>query len=178
MTINHPTKLHLLYAAAAAALLLTAGCKTTEANYRAAYETTIAHQNEKAADDGQGMVMAGTVKPLETEIAKGIIVPAYTAWLSPSKEADIASRDDIDKYSVVVARFRQAFNARQMRSRLQAGAYPGALIIKTGDAYFVATSTTQVPDSAAMALKAVEADSTLLLKDPYPFIFRPGHLVR
>lgn len=162
-----------------AALALLPACKTTEANYRAAYETTIAHQREKAGDtDTPALQPTGALTPRDVTVDGGITLPLATAWLSFIKEADVAPRDSVRLYNVAVARFRQIFNARQMLSRLRASGYPGALILKTRDAYFVATASTSSPDSALADLRHVEADSSISLREPYPFIIRPSHLTR
>ncbi len=176
--MNTNSRLTLLPVAAIASALLLCACKTTEANYKAAYETTVAHQREKASDDHDGMKIAGVPDPIVTQIGNGISLPITTTWIGRSKEPGVADLDTVGKYNIVIARFRQIFNARQMQSRLQKTGYPEALILKTTDAYFVATATTSIPDSAASCLSKVESDTTLRLRPPYPFVLRAGHLVR
>lgn len=172
------SRLSMLPLAAITSAFILCACKTTEANYKAAYETTVAHQREKAAGDHEGMTVAGAPNPAATQIGNGITVPMTTAWIGYSKEEGVADRDTVQKYNIVVARFRQIFNARQMQARLRQSGYPEALILRTTDAYFVATATTAQPDSAAKDLDRVAADSTLRLRPPYPFVLRPGHLAR
>ncbi|MBD5345625.1 MAG: hypothetical protein HDR92_00640 [Bacteroides sp.] len=172
------TSMQLLPFVAAMSLTLLCGCRTTESNYKNAYETVVAHQREKNDSDVPGMTQSGTPLPKETEIAPGVTVPLLTAWISSAKENDVADRDTVKRYNVAVGRFRQAFNARQMLSRLRSSGYPEALVLKSTDCYFVATSTTAIPDSAINRLRRVEADSSLRLRAPYPFILRPGHLAR
>lgn len=162
-----------------AALALLTACKTTEANYRNAYDTVVAHQREKSGDpDTPELQSTGTAATRQVEIAQGITVPVTTVWLSVTKEADVTPVKDVRKYNVTVARFRQAFNARQMLGRLHNSGYPSALILKTNDAYYVATSTTASPDSAAAAMRAAEADTTMRLRPPFPYILIPAHLNR
>ena len=163
---------------AATALLLLSGCKTTEANYKAAYETAAAHQRERTGNiDTPELTPRGALTPTPTAV-DGVTLPLATTWITSVKEQDVAPYSSVKKYNVTVARFRQIFNARQMLSRLKADGYPDALVIKTADAYFVATESTLKADSAYIGLEKVKADSTLSLRPPYPFILRPGHLAR
>lgn len=165
-------------AVAAACVVMASGCKTTEANYKAAYETTVAHRNEKTSDDVPGMKAAGTPEPKDMEVAPGITLPVITAWIGSAGEAGVAHRDSVRLYNVVVARFRQVFNARQMSERLRSSGYPGALVLRTNDAYFVSTASTSSPQEAQEALRRVADDQSLRLRSPYPLIVRPNHLAR
>ena len=163
---------------AVSALLLLSGCKTTEANYKAAYETAAAHQRERTGNvDTPELTQRGALTPTPTTV-DGITLPLATTWITSVKEKDVAPYSSVKKYNVAVARFRQIFNARQMLTRLKAGGYHDAFVIKTADAYFVATETTSKADSAYIGLEKVNADSSLRLRTPFPFILRPGHLAR
>lgn len=156
------------------------GCKTTEANYRNAYETTLAHRREKAADDDAptALTAMGGNRPAMVHVAPGDSLPMSTVWISGARETDVADRDTVGRFNVAVGRFRQSFNARQMLARLRRSGYPGALILKSADAYFVAAATTDIIDSARSCLRRVEADPSLSLREPFPFILRPANTVR
>lgn len=163
---------------AVSALLLLSGCKTTEANYKAAYETAAAHQRERTGNvDSPELTQRGALTPSPTTI-DGVTLPLATTWITSVKEKDVAPYSSVKKYNVAVARFRQIFNARQMLTRLKADGYPDAFVVKTAEAYFVATETTSKADSAYIGLEKVKADSSLSLRTPFPFILRPGHLAR
>lgn len=168
-----------LIMAAAALTALLPSCKTNENNYREAYETVVAHQRDRQGDlDIPELKATGALAPRDMEIS-GVTLPVATTWLRNEGSGHLVTRlDSVERYNVVVARFRQSFNAGQMLDRLRRGNYPHALVLKTSDSYYVATSTTSIPDSAAARLKAVAADTTLRLKAPFPFILRPGHLAR
>ena len=176
MKINTPILGHA--AVAMICIMLASGCKTTEANYKAAYETTVAHRNEKGADDVPGMKAAGTPEPKDIEAAPGLTLPVITAWIGSTSEDGVAHRDSVKLYNVVVARFRQIFNARQMAERLRASGYGNATVLRTNDAYFVSTATTSSPQEAQEALRHVADDQSLRLRSPYPLIVRPNHLAR
>lgn len=165
---------------AALAALAISSCKTTEANYRSAYETTVAHQRERQGGlDTPELTATGALTPRPTEVSNGVTLPIATAWLRNEHNSNVTTRlDSVKRYNIVVARFRQSFNAGQMLSRLRRENYPEALVLKTADNYYVATSTTANPDTALARIRAVAADSSLRLKAPFPFILRPGHLAR
>lgn len=167
------------FIAGAAALALLGSCKTNENNYRQAYETTMAHQRERHGDlDIPELKATGAITPHDMEIG-GVTLPIATAWLRNEASGNIVARlDSVKRFNVVVARFRQSFNAGQMLARLRRDNYPDALVLKTADAYLVATATTANPDTALARLNEVAADSSLRMKSPFPFILRPGHLAR
>lgn len=170
---------HLTIIAAIAATLSLVGCKTTEANYRQAYETTKEHQRQRNGDlDTPALNATGALNPRPTEVANGLTLPLATTWITAKAEAGTAPLDSIQRYNVVVARFKQIFNARQMTARLRSGSFPGAFIIRIPDAYYVATATTADPQTALDGLDAARADTTIRLSEPFPFILRPAHLAR
>ena len=85
----------------------------------------------------------------------------------------------LKRYNVAVGQFKQKFNAREMRARLQANGYPDAFIIHTREPlYYVCTATCQTPQEAATALEKVKTDKSIVLRSPLPFILRPAHLAR
>ena len=147
-------------------IMLASGCKTTEANYKAAYETTVAHRNEKGADDVPGMKAAGTPEPKDIEAAPGLTLPVITAWIGSTSEDGVAHRDSVKLYNVVVARFRQIFQRTP-----DGGAAPRlrlrhATVLRTNDAYFVSTATTSSPSEAQEASDMWPIDQSLRLRSP------------
>lgn len=157
-------------------LLSLAACKTNESNYRAAYEAAIEKQKESTALDStiygnyrrqasMARLAAGSdTLPLRTESV------AYT-------ENGGASRETVKVYNVVVGQFKQLFNARQMRERLQAEGYPDAMIVHTREPlYYVIAGTAGTPEEARNLFQRVSRDKALVLKSPLPFILRPNHL--
>ena len=90
-----------------------------------------------------------------------------------------ASREMLKRYNVVVGQFKQVFNAREMRARLQANGYPEAFIIHTREPlYYVCTATRQSAEEAAAAFDKIRNDKSIVLRPPVPFILRPAHLAR
>ena len=66
-----------------------------------------------------------------------------------------------------------------MRERLQANGYPEAFILHTREPlYYVATATCSTAQEALEQLRRVEADSSLVLRAPLPFVLQPAHMAR
>ena len=90
-----------------------------------------------------------------------------------------ATHETLRRYNVVVGQFRQIFNAKAMLARLREGAYPDAIILNTRlPLYYVITNSVATQEEAVKALRNVEADTTLRLASPLPFVLRPAHLAR
>ena len=135
----------ILLAAALCALL--AGCKTNEANYRQAYE--VAKQKFENADT----VSTGSHK-LERYAQPHVSV--------------------VRRYNVVAGRFRQIFNARQMRQRLIASGYGATAILASPmPLYYVVTISTDTVADAVEEIHWLESDTTLRFRAPLPFVLSP-----
>lgn len=160
----------------AAAVLLAAaftGCKTTEANYRSAYE--IARQKQESADaaDPDMMPELNRYNRPQAEItASGDTLMTRTEPVRYEK-ADGASDSTVMRLNIVVGQFHQIFNARAMRKRLIEAGYPGACVVRTlGDVYYVIAGATDSESEAAALLRRVRADSSMRLREPLPFVLR------
>ena len=172
--MKHP----LILCALIAALALT-GCKTNEANYRAAYEVAKAKQSRNIDLDGSGDTsgLHGMDTPRPTTV-QGVTLPMRTETISFTKDGG-ARQENILRYNIVVGRFRQIFNATQMRQRLMDSGYPQACIVNNRDkVYFVIAHSCATPAQAAEALAKVKADKNLRLTSPLPFVLEPAHLSR
>lgn len=167
------------YILALVGLCALGACKPNEEAYKSAYESAIAKR------DADGGALEGTVynryremaKP--SEIAVGSDTLAVITEFIGYTENGGASRETTKRYNVVVGRFKQVFNARQMRERLQANGYPDVFILHTREPlYYVVTATCDTPEEALDELRRVKADSTLVLRDPLPFVLQPAHMAR
>lgn len=163
---------------ALAALMALGACKPNESAYKSAYESAIAKRDAEGGVEGtvynRYREMA---KP--SEIALGTdTLPVITEFIGFTENGG-ASRETTGRYNVVVGRFKQVFNARQMRERLQANGYPEAFILHTREPlYYVATATCSTAQEALEQLRRVEADSSLVLRAPLPFVLQPAHMAR
>ena len=151
-----------------AATLALAACKTTEANYRAAYETA---KEKKASGLGDEVdnAMAKEEQPRETKVGDATL-PVLNARLYA---ADAEGADAITPkiYSVAVAKFKQIFNARSLCSRLRDGGFSGAFVAVDRDKnYYVLTGTTAEATEAAKILAETEQSEVFKAKTPFPCV--------
>lgn len=162
--------------AVALLVLALAACKTTEENYRNAYQTAKQHQIERAGGElpeGVDVRKTGLSTPRMIEI-DGKQVPTTSAWVITS-EKELTPLDSMGKYVVVVANFKQIFNARQMKSRIIAGGGYKPVVMKLASGYYLVGTDSTDDISAALAdYEKVKADSSIRLKAPFPYIFSIG----
>lgn len=164
-----PASLSLLMFAASA-------CKTTEANYRAAYETAVGAERQKSAVDSTIYSRIRNSARMSDMVVGSDTLSIRTEHIGFTDDGG-ASRESVKRYCIVVGQFKQLFNARQMRKRLQANGYDDAFIIHTREPlYYVCSATCSSPEEAKDAIRRVEADKSLVLRDPLPFVLRPAHI--
>ena len=146
-------------------------CKTTEANYRAAYEKTVA---AKKAEEADNTIYGGASrKPSQTFMMNGKdTVLVNVKMVSPLALED-GSKPEPRKFMLVVGQFKQKFNAMSLRERVSENGYPEAFIVETSEPYYyiVAESFDELP-GAADALEQVRKKAPVAMKEPVPFILR------
>lgn len=156
----------------AATILLMSGataCKTTEENYRKAYEAAVEKQNEGYTEEeilnmAREEAIPRTVFNGDSIPMKGVYV--NTVKLDPPVAAAL-------RYNVVVATFKQKFNAMSVLDRLRHGGYSdGRLLIDKDQTYYVAAYTTDTLKNAVETLRSLEKSSPVAMKSPCPYILR------
>ncbi len=167
-------KLYGILAITALAAILIPSCKTTEKNYRTAYERTITAQDTThlAFDQtiygryrrdmrvSESVIGGDTVA---TRIQRVYITPGDSV---PNK---------LKAYNLVVGQFKQLFNANSMRQRLRDKGYTGAFVAQTAEPYYYVVAQDYDDQSqAAAALKRIRANPPFRLRDPLPFLLRPA----
>lgn len=153
-------------------------CRTTEANYRAAYQTAVAKR------DSAGGVDSTIYSRIRRDATMSVLavgsdsLPLRTEYIGYTADGG-ASRETVKRYVVVAGQFKQLFNAMQMRRRLEGMGYEGAFVVNTREPlYYVCTATSAAADTAAAAFRRLTSDKGLKLLPPAPFILRPAHLAR
>ncbi len=158
--------------------MMAVGCKTTESNYRQAYETAVAKNRDSSGVDSTIYAKIRNSARTSDLVVTGDTMPMRTEYIGYTEDGG-ASRETIGRYNVVVGQFKQVFNARQMRARLQSSGYDSAFIIHTREPlYYVCTQACATPEEAEKAFIRVKDDKSIVLRDPLPFILRPAHLAR
>lgn len=167
------TRNSLLSALALALALasVSSGCKTTEANYKAAYEKTIAAREEAAVSDstlyGGSMRRQDNFRNATTRDGN---VKILTQRVRVSKNSG-GIAENLNRYNVVVGQFKQQFNACSLRDRWADSGYPSAFVVETGEPYYyVVLSSHNNLDEAAQSLKAIGSRPPVAIKEPCPFI--------
>lgn len=168
----------IVAATATTACIAMVGCKTTEQNYRAAYEVA------KEKHDSVGGI-DNTIYSRMRPKGSGIQIVAGSDTLSmhtmhiAMTENGGATKDNIRRYCVVVGQFKQLFNARSMRERLINSGYQDAMILNTAEPlYYVVAGSVSTTDEIAALVEHIRTDRSLLIRDPFPWILRPAHLAR
>ena len=160
-------------------LLLTvaafSACKTTEANYRAAYDKAVAgrdsamqfdqtiYGNQRRAIDAR-LVTTDEGDSSEIRTLRVAVLPeggGLAEWLRA--------------YNVVVGQFKQKINAVSMRERLSDAGYPRAMVLETPEPYYyvVVESYSGVPE-AIKAVQKIKDDSKfpISFREPLPYIVK------
>lgn len=146
-------------------LLGMSACRSSEANYRAAYEKA---KNHRESWDG----IEGTVyeairrEAVPSELLfDGVKIPAQKIRVKATADRPLGRR------YLVVAQFKQLFNAESMCARLRDAGYTDATILETAEPlYYVAAS--QVDDdlsAVAEYLRFTDAPP-MKIKEPFPWI--------
>lgn len=150
-------------------------CKTTEANYRAAYEATRASQADADADDGldentRRLLAKNTRNRQSVQIVNGDTIAIATLFV---KLEDKQAVDRLPQYSVVSNAFSQVFNARALCKRLQEAGFAKAYIFRTStpDYYVAADGSDNIADIPAM-LKALEKAGNPGSRSGFPAVIR------
>lgn len=158
-------------------LLGVYSCKTTEANYRSAYEAAKEKKEAETSDVEQKLLDQQNPR---TMVVGSDTIPVRTFYIGYTRDGGAdKDRSVVKGYCVTVGKFKQVFNARSMRQRLIDNGYPGAFVVHDNmkDYYVIATATND-SHQAAVDLERVRRDSSLVLKPPFPYILMPGHLHR
>lgn len=158
-------------------LPLLTGCRTTEANYRAAYEKAIETRDRNAVDS----TVYGRFRQemRQTVVVSGNdTVPVSVRHVSVT-EGGGGIREYIRPYNIVVGEFKQIFNARSLRERLVAGGYPRTFVVNTREPYyFVIIGGYDKIGEARAALDSLRRNPPVVMRDPCPFILQDPRVRR
>lgn len=164
----------IIIAVAGIIALSFSACKTTEANYRTAYE--VAKQKQTSTMDSAVNAKLQNEQLPKNLVCDGVTLPVRTLSIGITKNGggDIKT---LKRYNAVTAQFRQLFNAQSMRQRLIECGFDSAFLLHDSRTnYYVVATTTASAQEAFETLDKIKADTTLHLKAPFPYILRPSHL--
>lgn len=99
-------------------------------------------------------------------------LPMTTQYVSFTTQAggDVA---DFHRYNIVIAQFKQLFNAKAMRARAVEAGYTRSFVVQTREPlYFVIAESLKTPAEARHALDSIRAAGLLPMKEPAPWVLR------
>ena len=164
-----------LFIVSAIALFMFAACKTNEANYRAAYE--IAKQKSMDGVDAETYEKMQRESMPTKEVAGGDTLRMMRAAVNLAKYEGNGSAM-LKRYNVVVAQFKQIFNAKAMMGRLKNQGYDAIVLQNPDPLYYVVAGSVDSKNEAVELLKKLTNDKSIVLREPYPCVLEPLHLVK
>lgn len=167
--------LKTLLPAALAALVLLPACKTTEENYRSAYEKAIAGRDSMESLENTIYGRERRQVGFQYMAVGGDTIPVMNRLVRMT-EGGGGLRENLRPYCVVIGQFKQRFNAISMRDRLAVAeaTVPTAFVVETGEPYYyVIASSWPTLAEAAAALKTLQTNPPIPLRPPLPYILRP-----
>lgn len=155
-------------------VLIAVSCRTTEKNYREAYE--LAKGTETIQDTLIANLIAEDQAPVEVEVA-GRIMKMRKEFVSIVTDKDV-TKDMLKRFNVVVGRFKQLFNARSMATRMSSLGYSSFVVVDRTSSYFVVAAATDVPEEALVMYEKVLSDNRVVYKTPFPWVLEPAQYIR
>lgn len=152
---------------AISASLLT-GCKTTEENYQRAYATAKAKKTEGLTQEEIEGIKREEATP--KTVYNGDSIPIKGMYV---RHIEGGENKKALRYNVIVASFKQKFNAQSIYNRLtQAGYNKSVLLADRDNRYYIGAYTTTSLDSAVTVMRKLTNAKTspVPLKSPYPYI--------
>jgi len=161
------------------ALSLVSSCKTTENNYRQAYERTMAQNDSTRNDFDQTIYGRHRREMRSTPVSvNGDTLDARVMLVKITEDGG-GMQESLKPYLIVVGEFKQLFNAKSMRERLLDKGFPGAFLVETGEPfYYVIATTASTPDEALRIINTITAKPPFRLRDGVPFALRPPQFIK
>ncbi|MDE6395884.1 MAG: hypothetical protein K2K84_01275 [Muribaculaceae bacterium] len=165
----------LIVACLAAILLTAGGCKTSEKNYRTAYEKTVNSDNDYNVTDFDKTIYGRhrrAVREAMAEAPSGRQTPTQVITVSVSEDGG-GIREWLKRYSVCVGAFKQLFNANSLRQRFTENGYPRTFIVQNAEPYYyILIDSSDNLDEMIDLSRKLSADAPVALKDGFPFILQ------
>ena len=155
----------------ATALLIAtlASCKPSEENYRAAYQTAKAKEDTTPLEETIYSNIRKEARPKNVIVGNDTI-PMITQYISFTTQAG-GDINNFHRYNIVVAEFKQIFNAKAMLKRVVDAGYTDAFVVQTREPlYYVVAQSVSNPADAARILEEIRTAKPVPMKDPAPLI--------
>ena len=140
-------------------IFFLAGCKTSEENYRAAYE--LATKNEAKEEPDESAIETDNVQ--------------WTEYVTYEEKCG-GKRENVKKFMVIVGQFKQLFNAKALRNRVAENGYENAVAVRDKNSeYYVSACSFATKEEAENALKEVAADGNIPSLNGFPKILKSAN---
>lgn len=153
-----------------AAACTVTSCRTSEANYRAAYEQAVAGREDTSGIDNTVYDKIRREAVSSYTVYEGDSIPLKrerVALADPKPEATLSPA------YVIVAQFKQKFNAGSLAARLKESGYPDATVLTTREPlYYVAIAAGDRTDMI-LRCREIAAEPPVAVKEPYPLVLEP-----
>lgn len=159
-------------AAVAAFMLVAVGCKTSEENYRRAYDVAKQKQVESAGGETIYNAIRREATGSET-VVNGDSIRLRSEYVTVTKDCAPGPKA-LKRYNVVVGQFKQLFHARSLMTRMKDAGYESTFVAQTREPYYyvIAVASDSVADIVP-AFHLFETKSPIRLVDPCPWILQP-----
>ncbi len=143
-----------------------ASCHSNEANYKAAYDKAMEKRREGVGAEEMQRIMAEKTRP--TMVVNGDSVRVVTMAANVTADSVSVAK----RYGVVVAQFKQQFNAITMRNRLRKEEGFPSYVLFGGDErkYYVVVKAFDKLDVAVAFLKSIDRSVKMKILEPQPWI--------
>lgn len=157
----------LLILAAAMISAILAGCKTSEANYRAAYEKAVASRADRDSLEQTiyGRHRLGMGSKMAFADGDSAVVKTQRVRVT---DGGGGVREWLKAYNVVAGQMKQRFNALSLRERLADNGFPRAFVVETAEPYYYI-----IVDAYPSEAEAVKACADLRRRTDLPVAMRP-----
>lgn len=161
----------LAYVCVALALpaLALLSCKTTEENYRAAYEKAIEAQNDSTSLES---TIYGAQRRRVVEATVNTAEGSVEVRRARVRVTDgTGSPDDLHQYNVVVGQFKQVFNAKSLRQRLVDKGFDKTFVVETSEPYYyIVVGSFDSAAEAQDAMNEFKTKNVITMRDELPFV--------
>lgn len=148
-------------------------CKTTEANYKAAYDR--AREQKEATTPLDSTIYARirqeALRDSRDFIDENLVV--VTERVKVTADQGVETRP-LEQYNVMVAQFKQLFNAKSMRDRLREAGFADAMVVETAEPlYYVVAGVAPTEGDVSALVKRLRKQSAVAIRDPFPQVLKP-----
>jgi len=151
------------------ALAVFTGCRTSEANYRAAYEQAVAGRKDESGIDS---TVYDRIRREAVTVSRVYDGDTVNIRRERVKLVEPADGDRLQEAYVIVAQFKQLFNARSLCKRLKENGYPEATLLSTREPlYYIAVSGGPTGDMVAECCGFARRP-VVPVKQPYPLVLQ------